>query len=152
MALINQYKTILSNTNNNVSMNGEDIHRVGTSKVQLDDCFGIEQQSIGQIFRDHKGVKGNYQRMSLPRDYQKTIDLTRIDIDDMNPKVLDHILKHANEQKWINNTNVQLEKETKNEKEAKSDKQQLQQLIQDRKDKKWKLKVPWPYRLEFTNQ
>eukprot|EP01084_Bolivina_argentea_P288917 495994_1 len=151
MSLINQYKNILKNENENENDDEmyEDINRIGTTSVQLDDCFGIEKDSMGEILRDNKGVVGDYKRMSLPRDYQKTIDLTRIDIDDMDEKLLDHILIYAKKEKWINKIR---DYDNDNENEVKSDKKELEELIKDRKDKKWKLKVPWPYRLEFASQ
>ena len=161
MALINQYKKTLKtmenvniNKDNNDASGEQDNNRIGTTSVRLDDCFGVDDYSLSNTLRFKKG-RGGYHRMSLPRDYEKNIDLTRIDLDEMDEKLVDHIIKYAKKEKWINNNKNNNDfvddddnDDIDNDKVRKtSDKQLLKDLIEERKEKKRKIRVPWPYQL-----
>ena len=157
MALINQYKDILTKQSGGDNGGGESVDRIGKTSVRLDDCFGIGEQSMGGILR------GKNAKMSLSRDYEQQIDLTRVDLEQMDEGLVRHIVGHAVKEKWIRKPS-QREKEQDGDNDdendrngnkkgaSKSERQQLLDLIQERKQRKRKLRVPWPYRMEFANQ
>ena len=133
MALINQHKKILAQDQDS-GERGECVDRIGTTNVRLDDVFGIGGGSMSKMVKNQRerGVESGYRRMSLPRDYEQMVDLTKIDVDEMDGKLVQHMMTYLNKQKGA----------------GLKDTKELKQMIKERRDCKKKLKVPWAYSLE----
>merc|ERR1711971_563422 len=128
MALINQYKKILSRDDDADGRDeGEDMDRIGTTDVRLDDVFGIGNDSMNRMLKSQQESQSGYRRMSLPRDYEQMVDLTKIDVDEMDEKLVEHLVKYLKREKGA----------------SVNDKDGLKEMIKERKNKKQKLKVPW---------
>merc|ERR1712129_92122 len=112
-----------------IQTKGECADRIGTTRVILDDVFGIKDASMNKILKNQRA----YRRMSLPRDYEQNVDLTKLDVDEMDKNLVEHMIEYLNKDKTENlivGTN------------------ELKQLINERRESKRKLKVPWAYQFE----
>merc|ERR1712157_498548 len=105
MALINQYKKILSecDSDSRDDERGEDHGRIGTTNVRLDDVFGIGGSSMQKMLKNQKEsiAQSGYRRMSVPRDYEQMVDLTHVDVDEMDEKLVEHMMQYLNKEKGV---------------------------------------------------